>query len=295
MNAALCSRIFFRQLFDAESSTYTYLLADVGTREAMLIDPVLGQIDRDVQILKEMGFDLRFGINTHVHADHITGTGKLKTHFPSMKSVLGTVGNQGVAADLYVNDAEFLTLGEIKLEFRSTPGHTTGCHTLVEHERALVFTGDTLLIRGCGRTDFQNGDARKLYNMVWMKVFTLPGEFFVYPAHDYKGRTRSTISEEKNFNPRLTKSEDEFVEIMTNLNLPYPKMLDIAVPANRVCGVYEAKPRQSLASHVDEPVTQPDVANPVRKTWGQCAVNHSELPAQLIKESWKVHPSGVFQ
>jgi len=276
------SRFLFRQLFDGESSTYTYLLGDVQTREALVIDPVLEQVERDAQLVKELGLELRYGVNTHVHADHITGTGMLKKHFPFMLSVLGKTGNETVMADVHVNDGDTLTMGEVKLEFRSSPGHTCGCHSLVDHEHMLVFTGDTVLIRGCGRTDFQCGDARQLYKMVWEKVFSLPDEYLVYPAHDYKGRTCSSIAEEKKFNPRLTKTEDEFVKIMNNLNLPYPKKFDTAVPANKVCGLHEIICSDAPATSIKGSINQLDVVglDPARKTFGRYEVILPEAPGQ---------------
>lgn len=232
----------FRQLYDQETSTYTYLLADAQTKEAVLIDPVLEQVDRDASVLKDLGLTLKYGMNTHVHADHITGTGLLKKHFPGMQSVLGQNGNDDAKADIKVADKGVVRVGSVALEFRSTPGHTNGCHTIVDLDHKLVFTGDTVLIRGCGRTDFQQGDARKLYEVVHEKIFSLPDDFYIFPAHDYKGRTVSTVEEEKRLNPRLTKSVDEFVDIMKNLNLPYPKKIDASVPANRVCGLHELIP-----------------------------------------------------
>jgi sulfur dioxygenase len=232
-------------MYDQETSTYTYLLGDSETKECLLIDPVLEQIDRDAQVIKELGLDLKYGLNTHVHADHITGTGVMKQkHFPKMQSVLGEAGNEKAKADIKLKDGDVLRLGSISLEFRSTPGHTNGCHTIVDHDHKLIFTGDTVLIRGCGRTDFQQGDAKKLYSVVWEKVFSLPEDFYIYPAHDYKGRMVSTVAEEKKHNPRLTKTVDEFVNIMNNLNLPYPKKIDASVPANLVCGLHELLPSE---------------------------------------------------
>lgn len=230
----------FRQLFDQESSTYTYLIADNQTKEALLIDPVLEQVDRDAQVLKELGYDLKYALNTHVHADHVTGTGILrKKYFPNMKSVLGETGNEDSIADVKLKQGEVFTMGAVKLECRSTPGHTNGCHCFVFADMRCVFTGDTVLIRGCGRTDFQQGNAASLYQNIWTKVFSLPEEFMVYPAHDYRGRTASSVGEEKKHNPRLTKTLPEFVELMKNLNLPYPKKIDLSVPMNRVCGLHE--------------------------------------------------------
>lgn len=232
--------VVFRQLFDQESSTYTYLLADNQTKDALLIDPVLEQVDRDAQIVKELGFDLKFALNTHVHADHVTGSGVLrKKYFPNLKSVLGETGNEDSIADIKLKQGEVFTMGAVKLECVSTSGHTNGCHCFISRDLKIVFTGDTVLIRGCGRTDFQQGSAENLYQNIWSKVFSLPEEFLVYPAHDYKGRTASSIGEEKKHNPRLTKTMPEFVELMKNLNLPYPKKIDVSVPMNRVCGLYE--------------------------------------------------------
>jgi len=237
----------FRQLYDGESSTYTYLLGHTGSKKALLIDPVLEQVERDTSVLRELGLDLAFAVNTHVHADHITGSGLLKKTFPSCKSVLGRAGNEQAMADLKLGEGEVLKLdGGIELEFRSTPGHTNGCHSFVWHGGRSVFTGDTVLIRGCGRTDFQQGNPVSLYNAVWSKIFTLPEDYLLYPAHDYKGRTVSTVGEEKQFNPRLTQTQEKFVDIMKNLNLPYPKKIDASLPANLVCGLHELLPAPEL-------------------------------------------------
>lgn len=232
-------RFIFRQLLDYESNTFTYLLGDASTRRALLIDPVLEMLDRDVKLLGELGLDLVYAINTHVHADHITSSGKLKRLFPQMKSVLGAVGNELALADVKVPHGSVLRLDAISLEFRSVPGHTAGCHVLVWPDEQRAFTGDTVLVRGCGRTDFQGGSAKSLYQSVWSQVFTLPDEFAVFPAHDYKGHSQSTIGEEKQFNPRLSKPLEEFEEIMSHLNLPYPRKIDASLPANLVCGLHE--------------------------------------------------------
>ncbi|CAB3247103.1 unnamed protein product [Arctia plantaginis] len=230
------SNFFFRQLFDTVSSTYTYLLGDTGSCEAVLIDPVLEHAERDAALIRELGFKLIYAMNTHMHADHITGTGKLKSILPEMKSVIGKAS--GAQADVYLRDGEVINFGAHKLEATATPGHTNGCLTYICHEQGIAFTGDTLLIRGCGRTDFQEGSSETLYNSVHQRIFTLPDHYTLYPAHDYRGQTATTVAEEKKYNPRLTKSLPEFVNIMKNLNLPYPKMIDKAVPANRVCGLH---------------------------------------------------------
>jgi sulfur dioxygenase len=241
------TEIFFRQLFDHDSSTYTYLLGDPQTNKAILIDPVLEQVERDANYIKELGLDLKFVINTHIHADHITGSGLLKRkYFPQACTVLGLKGNEMANADLKLNESEVLRMGPIELEFRSTPGHTHGCHTLVFEKQKMVFTGDTVLIRGCGRTDFQQGDAASLYSNVWEKIFILPDDVNIYPAHDYKGRTMTTVGEEKRLNPRLSKSKNEFIEIMKNLKLDYPKKINEAVPMNMVCGLYDLLSKEDM-------------------------------------------------
>ncbi|KAA0702588.1 Persulfide dioxygenase ETHE1, mitochondrial [Triplophysa tibetana] len=227
----------FRQLFEAESSTYTYLLADTDTREAVLIDPVLETVDRDLKLINELGLTLKVAVNTHCHADHITGTGLLKKNVFGLKSAISK--HSGAAADIQLSDGDSITFGKHNLTVLETPGHTDGCVTYVTEDHSMAFTGDALLIRGCGRTDFQQGCPKRLYQSIHKKIFRLPGSCFIYPAHDYKGQTVSTVDEEKRFNPRLTKSLDEFVKIMNNLNLPKPKKLDISVPANLVCGLHD--------------------------------------------------------
>ncbi|GBG29568.1 Hydroxyacylglutathione hydrolase, mitochondrial [Hondaea fermentalgiana] len=237
--------MIFRQLFDRESCTYTYVLGCEKTREAALIDPVLELVERDVQMLDELNLDLKYAVNTHVHADHIFGNKAIKKILPEVKSVLGEEGNEEAMADIRLSEGDVLEVGEtIKIEFLSTPGHTNGCHSLVVRDgpTTMVFTGDTLLVRGCGRTDFQQGNSKSLYKNVHEKIFTLPDDTIIYPAHDYKGRTMSTVAEEKQYNPRLTKSLDEFVDLMDNLGLPYPAKIDVSLPANLVCGLHDVPP-----------------------------------------------------
>ncbi|XP_063982423.1 persulfide dioxygenase ETHE1, mitochondrial isoform X1 [Diachasmimorpha longicaudata] len=233
----------FRQFFDAVSCTYTYLLADITQRQAVLIDPVIEWADRDATIIKELNLELIYALNTHMHADHITGTGKLKTLVPGCKSVISR--SSGARADLLLDPEDRVQFGRHILVACPTPGHTEGCVTYVCKEQGIAFTGDTLLIRGCGRTDFQGGSPRALYNSVHSVIFTLPENYRLYPAHDYYGRTVTTVAEERAYNPRLTKPLDEFVRIMENLNLAYPKMIDKAVPANRVCGIYELMDKEA--------------------------------------------------
>ncbi|KAM4600758.1 persulfide dioxygenase ETHE1, mitochondrial isoform 1-T3 [Polymixia lowei] len=230
-------RLLFRQLFESASSTYTYLLADTETKEAILIDPVLETVDRDLKLLGELGLNLKVAVNTHCHADHITGTGLLKRRLPGLKSAISK--HSGASADVFLSEGDKIAFGKHHLSVRETPGHTDGCVTLVSGDHSMAFTGDTLLIRGCGRTDFQQGCSKRLYESVHQKIFSLPEQCLVYPAHDYRGQTVSTVGEEREFNPRLTKSLEEFVDIMKNLNLPKPAKIDIAVPANLVCGLHE--------------------------------------------------------
>uniref|UniRef100_A0A7S2BDG8 persulfide dioxygenase n=1 Tax=Pycnococcus provasolii TaxID=41880 RepID=A0A7S2BDG8_9CHLO len=232
---ATSSLMLFRQLFDRESCTYTYLLADGG--EGILIDPVKELVERDVEVAQQLNVKLKYLLNTHCHADHVTGTGDLKKVLPDAKSVISKAS--GAKADVLVNDGDTIAFGSRHVTVHATPGHTDGCMTFVLDDKSMCFTGDAVLVRGCGRTDFQQGDAGKLFDSVHEKVFSLPDETFVYPAHDYKGRTRSTVGEEKKYNLRLTKSRDEFIDIMANLGLPYPKMIDVAVPANLVCGIQD--------------------------------------------------------
>ncbi|XP_033326069.1 persulfide dioxygenase ETHE1, mitochondrial [Megalopta genalis] len=229
----------FRQFFDPVSSTYTYLLADINEKTAVLIDPVIEWANRDKNIIQELGLTLRYAVNTHMHADHITGTGKLKSLLPGCRSMISKAS--GAEADVFLNPDDKISFGRHCLKVVPTPGHTEGCVTYVCDEQGIAFTGDALLIRGCGRTDFQGGSPETLYNSVHTKIFTLPANYRLYPAHDYNGRMVTTVAEEKTFNPRLTKSLNEFVDIMNNLNLSYPKMIDKAVPANKVCGLYEVE------------------------------------------------------
>ncbi|XP_048357255.1 persulfide dioxygenase ETHE1, mitochondrial isoform X2 [Sphaerodactylus townsendi] len=230
--------LLFRQLFEAESFTYTYLLADAKTKEAVLIDPVLETARRDTALVKQLGLNLLYAVNTHCHADHITGTGLLKQLLPGCRSVISR--HSGASADVLIGDGHTLQFGGMALEAHSTPGHTDGCLTYVLNDKSMAFTGDALLIRGCGRTDFQQGSPESLYRSVHEKIFSLPGDCLVYPAHDYTGQTVSTVEEERALNPRLTLPLEAFVELMNNLNLPKPKQIDFAVPANLRCGIQDA-------------------------------------------------------
>ena len=229
--------MIFRQLFDRESCTYTYLLADAGTREAVLIDPVRELIDRDVQLLQDLDLTLVYTLETHVHADHVTASGLLRQRLGS-RSVLSARGG-APCVDVAVEDGDVIQFGRHRIEARATPGHTDGCTSYYVPDLAAIFTGDALFIRGCGRTDFQQGSPQTLYRSIHDQVFTLPDATSVYPGHDYKGRTVSTVGEEKAHNPRLGggRTLAEFAAIMDNLNLAPPTKLHEAVPANQRCGL----------------------------------------------------------
>ncbi|MFT2211231.1 MBL fold metallo-hydrolase [Rhizobium giardinii] len=228
--------MIFRQLFDSVSGTYTYLIASRHGGEALIIDPVLEKVDRYLQLVRELDLKLVKAVDTHLHADHITGLGALRdrTH------CITVMGEQTLAdvVSMRVAEGDRVAIEGLSLDVLYTPGHTDDSYSFLMGGR--VFTGDTLLIRGTGRTDFQNGDPRQQYDSIFNKLLKLPDETLVFPAHDYKGDTVSTIGEEKRFNPRLrVRSVDEYVDIMNNLNLPNPKMMDVAVPANIHVGLHQ--------------------------------------------------------
>lgn len=244
--------MIFRQLFEPESSTYTYLFGCPRTGKAVLLDPVLETIDRDLAALQDLELELEYTLETHIHADHITSACRLrsltgcKVAYPEMDGL--------ACADVAVSEVSPLRIGNLTLQPLFTPGHTDAHHSyLVDLPGSLrVFTGDALLIDGCGRTDFQDGDAAVLYRSVHEKIFTLPGDTLVYPAHDYHHRHASTVTQERERNPRLGggKTLEQFIEIMANLDLSYPKRIDVAVPANRLCG---ACPDEELAIAAEPP------------------------------------------
>jgi sulfur dioxygenase len=237
--------MIFRQLFDPQSSTYTYLVADSATREAVMIDPVFEQARRDVALIEELGLRLRWTLETHVHADHVTGAWLLKEKLRSRIAISEASGADG--ADKYLRDTERLPFGKRAIEARATPGHTGGCMTYVLDDCSMAFTGDALLIRGCGRTDFQQGDPQTLFRSVRGKIFSLPDECIVFPGHDYRGLTATSVGEEKLYNPRLAEAilEQDFVGYMKHLGLPHPKQMEVAVPANLKCG----KPQQTTTNN----------------------------------------------
>jgi glyoxylase-like metal-dependent hydrolase (beta-lactamase superfamily II)/rhodanese-related sulfurtransferase len=243
--------LIFRQLFDQQSSTYTYLLADPGSREAVLIDPVFDQARRDRALIKELGLKLLWTLETHVHADHVTGAWLHRQRLGSRIAISAASGAEG--ADRTLAQGDRIEFGRRSLEARATPGHTNGCMTYVLDDRSMAFTGDAVLIRGCGRTDFQQGSAHALYRSVRGQVFSLPDACLLYPAHDYSGLTASSVGEERLFNPRLGGQilEEDFVGYMGNLGLAHPKQMDVAVPANLRCG------RVEQAAAGDEPAWAP--------------------------------------
>lgn len=234
------SSMIFRQLFDARSSTYTYLLADQAgpgeQAEAVLIDTVFEQHLRDAALLRELNLRLVATLETHVHADHVTGAWLMKRAFGSRILLGARSGAEG--ADELLEDGAVVRFGGRSLSLRATPGHTDGCVTWVLDDQRMAFTGDALLIRGAGRTDFQQGDACTLYRSVRERIFSLPYDCLLYPGHDYQGRTVTTVAEERQHNPRLgiDKAEADFVGTMENLGLAHPAQLAVAVPANLRCG-----------------------------------------------------------
>lgn len=226
--------MLFRQLFDPETSTYTYLIADESTKQAVLVDSVLEQVERDRKLLAELGLNLAYCLETHIHADHITGSGKLR-EITGCKTVVPQKA-EAVCADRFIEDGETVNLGEVVITAIATPGHTDS-HMAYLVNNSHLLTGDALFIRGCGRTDFQSGDAGILYDSVTQNLYTLSNETLVYPGHDYRGLTVSTIGEEKAHNPRFSgRNRSEFIQFMDSLDLPNPKKIMEAVPANERCG-----------------------------------------------------------
>ncbi len=258
--------MIFRQLFDSTSSTYTYLLADENAREALLIDPVFAQVQRDLALVDELGLELRLVIDTHAHADHVTAAWLLRAETGCDIASARAIGAENVTVPL--DDGQACGVAGVELRCIATPGHTDGCMSFVTADESRVFTGDTLLIRGCGRSDFQQGSANRLYESITGRLFALPESCQVYPAHDYQGRNVSSIGEEKRFNARVGAgaSETDFVEYMNAMKLPHPKLIDEAVPANMRSGA-------------------PEQGNlPDRPDWGDIHLTYSGVPE--IDEEW---------
>ncbi|MDB5812263.1 MAG: beta-lactamase domain protein [Betaproteobacteria bacterium] len=230
--------LIFRQLFDAQSSTYTYLLGDSVSGEALLIDPVFEQVRRDAALIHELNLQLQWTLDTHVHADHVTGAWFMKQRTGSRIAL--SAGAKATGAERLLVHGDKVPFGKRYVEVRATPGHTDGCITYVLDDHSMAFTGDCLLIRGSGRTDFQQGDPRRMFQSVREQIFSLPAACLIYPAHDYRGVTVTSVDEERRHNPRLggDVGVDDFAGYMDNLNLPHPKQLDVAVPANLKCGEF---------------------------------------------------------
>lgn len=226
--------MIFKQFFEPETSTYTYLIGCETTKKAVLIDSVASEVPLYITALKDKNLTLVYTLETHVHADHITAADTLRTMFGSKSVVHRDAG--AMCGDLLVTDGIHLHIGELDFTVLYTPGHTSGCVSYLLQDR--VFTGDALLIGGCGRTDFQNGDAGKLYDSIHEKIFSLPDETIIYPGHDYNGNTSSTVGQEKLHNKRLggNRSREDFKTLMSELKLSYPKKIDEALPANQACG-----------------------------------------------------------
>jgi glyoxylase-like metal-dependent hydrolase (beta-lactamase superfamily II)/rhodanese-related sulfurtransferase len=265
--------MIFKQLFDQETWTYTYLIADPVSKDAVLIDPVNTHIDEYIKILEEQGLQLKYSLETHVHADHITASGLLRQRLGAQTGVSQLCGAE--TADIQIQDGDiFEFAGGEQIKVIATPGHTRGSISFLWRDR--VFTGDSLLIGGCGRTDFQGGDAGAQYDSITQRLFTLPDDTLVYPGHDYQQHWVSTIRQERTTNPRLAgKSREQFIGIMNNLNLPKPRLIDEAVPANRYCGLEEKECQQAVAVR--------ETARPVR----------NELTAQDIVAEAKRHITEV--
>ena len=279
--------MIFRQLFDSVSGTYSYLLASRAGGEAMIIDPVLEKVDRYLQLIRELDLKLVKAVDTHLHADHITGLGALRDRTHCI-----TVMGENTKADVVsmrLAEGDKLTIEGMSLDVLYTPGHTDDSYSFLMRDR--VFTGDTLLIRGTGRTDFQNGDARAQYESLFGKLLRLPDETMVFPAHDYKGDTVSTIGEEKRYNPRLqVKSIDDYVALMASLKLPNPKMMDVAVPSNMKIGLAQQEiARRGWALDAAQAIAligRPDVAFiDLRETSER--QKHGSIPGALHAPLWR--------
>ena len=236
--------MIIRQLFDDVSGTYSYLLWDVESRDAVMIDPVLERSERDIELIRELELNLLFSLETHVHADHVTGAGRLREAFGCRIAVHAHAGM--ACADLGLSDGDLLEVGRESLRVLHTPGHTNT--DICYYGNGQVFTGDALLIRGTGRTDFQSGDPGVAYDSITQRLYVLPDETLVLPGHDYEGRTASTIGEEKRLNPRIRSgtTRDEYIHLMSALDLPKPKRIDTALPGNLACGSDEDPEESTL-------------------------------------------------
>ena len=275
--------LVFRQLFDAASSTYTYLLGDPRTRQAVLIDTVFEQHPRDFALLGELDLTLVAVLDTHCHADHVTGAWLMQQATGCRIGISRRYKPPILGADLPLDHGDRVAFGGRHLDVRATPGHTDGCLTLVLDDQVMAFTGDALLIRGTGRCDFQHGSARELYRSITREIFSLPDSCLLFPGHDYSGRTMSSVAEERTFNPRVGGAADErdFVGLMDNLNLPHPKQIDVAVPANQRSG-----------QPADSKVPRPADWGPVRQNYAGLLEIEPEWVAEHLDQ---VHVLDVRQ
>jgi len=280
---AILSNLVFRQLFDAASSTYTYVVGDPRTRQALVIDTVFEQHLRDHALLAELGLDLVVAVDTHCHADHVTGAWMMQRATGCRIAISRRYQPPIQGVDLPIDHGDRITFGSRHLKVRATPGHTDGCVTLVLDDQSMALTGDTLLIRGAGRCDFQHGSAHALYRSITQQIFSLPDACLLFPGHDYSGRTVSSVAEEKTYNPRIGGAADErdFVGFMENLNLPHPKQIDVALPANFRSG-----------QPADGAVPRPADWGPVRQTYAGLLEIEPEWVAEHLQH---VHVLDVRQ
>lgn len=270
----------FRQLYEAESSTFTYLLGDIPSGEAVLIDPVLETLERDLRVVSELGLTLRLVIDTHVHADHVTAAGRLREMTGARTYVSRGAGVD--CADQTLDDGDQIKFGKEVISVLATPGHTDSCLSLVWRDR--VFTGDCLMIRGTGRTDFQQGSSEKMYASITQKLFALPDETLVFPAHDYKGHTCSSIAEEKKYNPRIGDGRDlvTFVKIMSELRLAQPKKIHEALPANMACG--RAKGETKMKTYTNQNGIPEILPEDLRASLKEARLIDVRTPAEYVGE-----------
>ena len=291
--------MIFRQLFDTVSGTYSYLLASRAGGEALLIDPVLEKVDRYCQLLRELDLKLVKAVDTHLHADHVTGLGELRDRTQCV-TIMGEQSRADVVA-MRVGDGDKITIEGLALDVMYTPGHTDDSYSYRMADR--VFTGDTLLIRGTGRTDFQNGSARAQYDSIFNRLLKLPEETMVFPAHDYKGDTVSTIGEERRYNPRLqVASVDEYIELMGNLNLPNPKLMDVVVPANMKIALHQSaladegaalRPRDAIHRLGQPDILLVDLREPAERAKHGTLSGALHAPYVTLDDSLK--PGGVLR
>lgn len=269
----------FHQLFEAETSTYTYLLADPDTKEAILIDPVLETVERDLKLISEYGYKLQYVLDTHIHADHITGAGEIRQRTGAKSAVSAKAKVSCV--DVPLKDGEEIKFGKYSIKALETPGHTDSCMSY--YIDGKIFTGDALLIRGTGRTDFQQGSSAKLYDSITAKLFNLPEDTVVYPGHDYRGQTTSSIEMEKKYNPRIGggKTKEQFMQIMAELKLANPKKIHEAVPANLACGM--VKPKAGLQPATVDGIREVQPAQ-VRAHLGQAQLIDVRNPDEFVGE-----------